>query len=139
MCLHVHFLVLPAVELLGRGRLQQGPGLLDASVQVGKGLQRLLALPLLGGGARQVRDAGLGHARDGEDLEGEGLHVLVQAGAEVLGVGVDALFLGVRLGLGEDGVQAVEDLQRLGHVRVVEGHFEKEDRTLNSWTRDVCF
>lgn len=115
------------VKLLRRCRFQQSPRLLNASVQVGKGLERLLAFPILGGGARQVRDADLGHARDGEDLEGEGLHVLEEPGVEILGIGVDALFLGVGLGLGEDCVYRVEELEGAGDVGVVKSdaaHFE---------------
>lgn len=131
MDLHLYLFLVPAVEVLGLHRLEQRSGLFEASVEIGKRLERLLTRPVLGRSTRQVCDAVLGHARDSEDLEGKRPHVFVDPGVEILGIGVDALLLGILLGLGKDRIQRVQHPEGVGDVGVVQSNAAHVEMTMN--------
>lgn len=104
--------------LLGLEGLEQRESLADEGVQV---LERGL---LAGGGgklyAREAGQVGLDGLGGVLHLEGERELVLDETGAGELGVGVEALGLGVCSGLGEDVLEGLEAVGEGGDGDVVE-------------------
>ena len=110
--------VLAAVDVGGLDALQQVERLLHARLQLRH--RALVVLPVGELRARHAPQAVLGRVRRHLHLEAERQHVLRQLGSHIA-VRVEALLLGVRLGLSQHGSEGGEAPRPEGHGDLVEG------------------